>query len=115
MTPKRAEHCAVLQRPQVPVIRVFQSVSFSLNRQVVAPPLEILDQGRVVPGKWATTHPCRKGTTQLPLAWPLAMPKLQEDSVVAVESPKGEAAARSKRNQPKALDSTTGISGIVMK
>jgi len=65
MTPKRAEQCSEAHRPQVPVMRVFQSVSLSLNRQVVTPPLEMLLQGRVVPGKWATTQPFGTGTLQL--------------------------------------------------
>jgi hypothetical protein len=50
ITPNRAEHCTLLQRSQVPVIRVFQSVSFPLNRQVRWPPFEMLDQGLVLPG-----------------------------------------------------------------
>jgi hypothetical protein len=50
---------------QVPVIRVFQSVSFSLKRHVVKPPFEILAQGLVVPGMFATTHPWGIGTWQL--------------------------------------------------
>lgn len=107
MTPKRAEQCSEAHRPQVPVMRVFQSVSFSLNRQVVTPPLEMLLQGRVVPGNWATTQPCGTGTPQLCLALPLAMPKLQENSVVAVESPRGEVAERSSGRKPSANPSTT--------
>ena len=50
MTPKRAEHCAVLHLSHVPTMRVFQSVSFSLNRHVVCPPMEMLDQGFLLPG-----------------------------------------------------------------
>jgi hypothetical protein len=44
------EHCAVVHRPQVPVIFVFQSVCFSSKRHNVLPPLEIVVQGFVVPG-----------------------------------------------------------------
>ncbi|MGH7165779.1 MAG: hypothetical protein ACREIS_09690, partial [Nitrospiraceae bacterium] len=91
-TLKMAEQCSVLQRLQVPVMRVLQSVAWSSNRQVVAPPLEMVVQGFVVPGKLATTHPGGNGTEQLCLSWPLPMPKLQENSVVAVESPSDEAA-----------------------
>src|SRR5438094_9203716 len=105
--PKRAEQCSEVHRPQVPVMRVFQSVSFSLNRQAVGPPLEMLIQGRVVPGKWATAQPCGTGTLQLRLASSLAMPKLQENSVVAVESPRGEATERSRRSEPSASPSIT--------
>lgn len=114
MTPKRAEQCSEVHRPQVPVMRVFQSVSFSLNRQAVAPPLEMLVQGRVVPGKWATTQPCGTGTLQLCLMSPFAMPKLQENSVVAVESPRGEATERSSRSEPSASPSITAdaLSGM---
>src|SRR5207249_2076277 len=107
MPPKRAEHCSEAHRPQMPVMRVFQSVTFSLNWQVVTPPLEMLLQGRLVPGKWATTQPCGTGMLQLCLASPLAMPKLQENSVVAVESPRGEATERSSRSEPSASPSIT--------
>ena len=114
MTPKRAEHCSEAHRPHMPVMRVLQSVSFSLNWQVVTPPLEMLLQGRVVPGKWATTQPCGTGTLQLCLASSLAMPKLQENSVVAVESPSGEATERSSRSKPSANPSITAdaLSGM---
>jgi hypothetical protein len=44
------EQCSVLQRPQVPVILVFQSVRFSSNRHVIFPPLEMVVHGLVVPG-----------------------------------------------------------------
>jgi hypothetical protein len=50
ITPNRAEHWTLLHRSQVPVILVFQSVSLSLKRQVIWPPLEILDQGLLLPG-----------------------------------------------------------------
>src|SRR5881296_3450342 len=103
--PKRAEQCSEVHRPQVPVMRVFQSVSFSLNWQMVAPPLEMLLQGRVVPGKWATTQSCGTGTLQLCLISPFAMPKLQENSVVAVESPRGDVAERSSGRKPSASPS----------
>src|SRR5438309_11211036 len=109
MTPKRAEQCSEEHRPQVPVMRVFQSVSFSLNWHMVAPPLEMWLQGRVVPGKWATTQPCGTGTLQLCLMSPFAMPKLQENSVVAVESPRGEATERSSRSEPSASPSITAV------
>src|SRR5207249_11675427 len=114
MPPKRAEHCSEAHRPQMPVMRVFQSVTFSLNWQVVTPPLEMLLQGRLVPGKWATTQPCGTGTLQLCLASSLAMPKLQENSVVAVESPSGEATERSSRSKPSANPSITAdaLSGM---
>ena len=70
----------------VPVMRVFQSVSLSLNRHVVKPPFEIFVHGFVVPGKLATTQPEGIGIRQL---WPFscfAIPKLQVVSVVADES-----------------------------
>ncbi len=115
MMPKRAEQCSEVHRPHVPVMRVFQSVSFSLNRQVVAPPLEMLVQRRVVPGKWATTQPFGTGTLQLCLTSPFAIPKLQENSVVAVESPRGEAAERSSRIKPSTSPSITAGALSVMK
>jgi hypothetical protein len=80
-------------------MRVFQSVSFSLKRHVVSPPFEMLDQGRLVPGKLATVHPWRTGTAQLCLASPLTMPKLQDDSVVAVEPFNGKTDFRSRRKK----------------
>jgi hypothetical protein len=46
-------------------MRVFQSVSLSLKRQVVTPPLEIFAQGLLVPGSFATTHPAGIGMRQL--------------------------------------------------
>jgi hypothetical protein len=61
----RAEHCTVLQRPQVPVTRVFQSVAASSKRQVVRPPFEIFDHGLFDPGKLATTQPAGTAITQL--------------------------------------------------
>ena len=80
------EHCAVLQRPQVPVILVFQSVCFSSKRQNVFPPFEIVVQGLLVPGAWATRQPAGIGTWQVWDGSPLAMPKLQACSVVAGNS-----------------------------
>ena len=56
------EHWAVLQRPQVPVILVFQSVCFSSKRQRVLPPLEMVVQGLFVPGALATRQPAGMGT-----------------------------------------------------
>ena len=56
------EHWAVLQRPQVPVILVFQSVCFSSKRQKVLPPLEMVVQGLFVPGALATRQPAGIGT-----------------------------------------------------
>ena len=88
-------------------MRVFQSVFFSLNWQMVAPPLEMLLQGRVVPGKWATTQPCGTGTLQLCVPSPLGMPKLQENSVVAVESPSGKVAEWSSKTKLSASPSIT--------
>ena len=82
---------------QVPVIRVFQSVSFSLKRHVVAPPFEIVVHGFFVPGKFATMQPGGTGTRQLCRGSPFSIPKLQDDSVVADESPKGWADASPKR------------------
>jgi len=93
ITAKRAEQCSVLQRPQLPVMRVFQSVSASLNWHEVLPPLETFVQGFDVPGKFATTQPSGTGTRQLRLSSSFSMPKLQDDSVVAEESPNGCAAA----------------------
>ncbi|MEC4669125.1 MAG: hypothetical protein VST65_06285 [Nitrospirota bacterium] len=92
MTLKRAEHCLDRQRVHVPVILVFQSVFFSSNRQEVVPPFEMVDMGWFVPGICATAHPPGNGTSQLCWASPLAMPKLQNFSVVAVELPMGWAA-----------------------
>ncbi|MGH2618994.1 MAG: hypothetical protein ACRDHG_00290 [Anaerolineales bacterium] len=54
----------MVQRLHEPVMRVFQSVSFSLNRQEVPPPLETLVQGLVVPGKLPTTQLAGIGTWQ---------------------------------------------------
>ena len=102
MTPNRAEQCSDLQVSHVPVIRLIQSVCLSSKRQVVAPPFEMLDQGRVVPGKFATTQPRRNGTWQLRRASPLAMPKLQTDSVVAVES------ASERAVEPAIREAATG-------
>lgn len=81
MTENRAEQWPVLQRSQVPMIRVFQSVNLSLKRHFVFPPFEMLAHGFVVPGKCATTQPPGIGTWQLPRC-PRSMPKLQKDSVV---------------------------------
>lgn len=61
MTLKRAEHCGDLQRVQVPVIFVLQSVAFSSNRQRQLPPLEMLAQGLSEPGKLATAQPAGIG------------------------------------------------------
>jgi hypothetical protein len=81
-----AEHCVVLQRPQVPVILVFQSVCFSSKRQKVFPPLEMVVQGLLVPGALATRQPVGMGTWHVWEGSPLAMPKLQVCSVVAGNS-----------------------------
>ncbi len=75
-----------LQRPQVPVILVFQSVCFSSKRQNVFPPLEIVVQGLLVPGVLATRQPAGTGTWQCCDGSPFAMPKLQDCSVVAGKS-----------------------------
>src|SRR5574339_848448 len=75
-----------LQRPQVPVILVFQSVCFSSKRQKVLPPLEMVVQGLSVPGALATRQPAGMGTWHVWEGSPLAMPKLQACSVVAGNS-----------------------------
>ena len=80
------EHCAVVHRPQVPVMLVFQSVFFSSKRQTVLPPFEMVVHGLVVPGVFATRQPAGIGTWQLCEASPLAMPKLHACSVVAGNS-----------------------------
>ena len=56
------EQWSDLQRPQEPVILVFQSVALSSNRQNVFPPLEMVVQGLSVPGILATRQPVGKGT-----------------------------------------------------
>jgi hypothetical protein len=76
----------VLQRPQVPVILVFQSVCFSSKRQKVLPPLEMVVHGLLVPGTWATRQPAGIGIWHLWEGSSLAMPKLQACSVVAGKS-----------------------------
>ena len=76
----------MLQRPQVPVILVFQSVCFSSKRQKVFPPLEIVVQGLLVPGAFATRQPAGMGTWQWCEESPLAIPKLHDCSVVAGKS-----------------------------
>jgi len=76
-------HWAEVQRPQLPVILVFQSVDLSSKRQTVLPPLEIVVQGLSVPGVLATRQPAGIGTWQFRLVSPLPMPKLQDRSVVA--------------------------------
>lgn len=65
---------------------VFQSVAFSSNRQNRWPPFEIVVQGLVEPGAWATRQPGGNGTVQLWEGSPFAIPKLQDCSVVAVDS-----------------------------
>lgn len=65
---------------------VFQSVLVSSNRHCRRPPFEIVVQGRLVPGMEATRHPCGKGTWQGRPVSPFSIVKLQDSSVVAVES-----------------------------
>ena len=87
---------------------VFQSVSFSSNRQNVFPPLEIVVHGLSVPGTWATRQPVGKGTRQFCVASPFAIPKLQDCSVVASESSMGCAWASSIRlHRPMNMSSRT--------
>lgn len=80
------EHCEEVHLVQAPTILVFQSVALGSNWQVVLPPLEMVVQGFFVPGKFATVQPGRIGTSHLCCFSPLAMPKLQNRSVVACES-----------------------------
>lgn len=106
-TANRAEHCDVMHSVQLPVMRVFQSVSLSLNRQVVEPPFEIFVQGLFVPGKWATTQSAGIGMRQLWRFSFFAMPKLQVVSVVADEPPRGCAKARFSASTATAPADTT--------
>ena len=79
---------------------VFQSVALSSNRQKVFPPLEMVVQGLLDSGILATRQPVGKGTWQLCEASPLAIPKLQDCSVVAVESERGCACELDKSSLP---------------
>ena len=71
---------------QAPVIVVFQSVCLSSNRHNSRPPVEMVVQGLDEPGAWATRQPGGNGTAQLWEGSPFPMPKLQDCSVVAVDS-----------------------------
>jgi len=78
------------------VIFVFQSVPLLSKRHTSLPPLEIVVQGRFVPGMYETRHPCGKGTWHVCPVGPFAMAKLQDSSVVAPGSSIGCAAASSR-------------------
>jgi hypothetical protein len=91
-------------------MRVFQSVSLSLKRHVVTPPFEMFVHGFVVPGNLAITHPDGIGIRQLCRFSFFPMPKLQDDSVVADESPRGCAGARpNKKRATIPADNNTRI------
>lgn len=75
------------------MIFVFQSVPLSSKRHKSLPPLEIVVQGLADPGACATRQPAGKGTAQLWEGSPFPIPKLQDCSVVAVDSWTGWAEA----------------------
>lgn len=81
------------------MIFVFQSVPLSSNRHKSLPPLEIVVQGLVEPGALATRQPAGNGTAQLCEGSPLPIPKLQDCSVVAVDSWTGWAEAASTQRK----------------
>ena len=82
---------------------VFQSVLFSSKRHKSLPPLEIVVQGLVEPGACATRQPAGNGMAQLCEGSPLPMPKLQDCSVVAVDSWIGWAEAVSAQRKWNAV------------
>jgi hypothetical protein len=61
----------------------------------------MFDHGLVVPGKFATTQPWRKGILQLCFASPFAMPKLHDDSVVGPEPLRDRAEESCKKKTGK--------------